>query len=60
MLFWAGVLRAEVYMFSSCYLRLCNEPYDLGDLANRQRHISNWCPACKGAAERVGGVDPDP
>ncbi|CAJ1361603.1 unnamed protein product [Effrenium voratum] len=32
----------KVYMFSSCYLRLCNEPYDLGDLANRQRHISNW------------------
>jgi hypothetical protein len=22
--------------------RLCNEPYDLGDLQNRQRHISNW------------------
>lgn len=32
----------RAYMFSSCYLRLCNEPYDLGDLANRQRHISNW------------------
>eukprot|EP00913_Durusdinium_trenchii_P001860 g1722.t1 len=32
----------KVHMFSSCYLRLCNEPYDLGDLANRQRHISNW------------------
>ena len=31
-------------MFSSCYLRLCNEPYDLGDLQNRQRHISNWPP----------------
>lgn len=32
----------KAFMFSSCYLRLCNEPYDLGDLANRQRHISNW------------------
>ncbi|CAE8632927.1 unnamed protein product [Polarella glacialis] len=32
----------KAYMFSSCYLRFCNEPYDLGDLANRQRHISNW------------------
>merc|ERR1719453_1935321 len=32
----------EAYMYSDCYLRLCNEPFDLGDLANRQRHISNW------------------
>eukprot|EP00929_Paragymnodinium_shiwhaense_P089544 TRINITY_DN49692_c0_g1_i1.p1 TRINITY_DN49692_c0_g1~~TRINITY_DN49692_c0_g1_i1.p1 ORF type:complete len:1309 (-),score=228.17 TRINITY_DN49692_c0_g1_i1:60-3986(-) len=32
----------EVYMFSDCYLRLCSEPFDLGDLSNRQRHISNW------------------
>eukprot|EP00747_Dinoflagellata_sp_TGD_P060983 gnl/TRDRNA2_/TRDRNA2_152311_c2_seq2.p1 gnl/TRDRNA2_/TRDRNA2_152311_c2~~gnl/TRDRNA2_/TRDRNA2_152311_c2_seq2.p1 ORF type:complete len:1616 (+),score=224.25 gnl/TRDRNA2_/TRDRNA2_152311_c2_seq2:71-4918(+) len=32
----------EAYMFSDCYLRLCNEPFDLGDLSNRQRHISNW------------------
>eukprot|EP00746_Dinoflagellata_sp_MGD_P142823 gnl/MRDRNA2_/MRDRNA2_75738_c0_seq1.p1 gnl/MRDRNA2_/MRDRNA2_75738_c0~~gnl/MRDRNA2_/MRDRNA2_75738_c0_seq1.p1 ORF type:complete len:2073 (+),score=350.92 gnl/MRDRNA2_/MRDRNA2_75738_c0_seq1:285-6221(+) len=32
----------QVFMFSDCYLRLCNEPFDLGDLANRQRHISNW------------------
>lgn len=29
-------------MFSECYLRLCNDAFDLGDLANRQRHISNW------------------
>mmetsp|Transcript_6459 Transcript_6459/g.15704 ORF Transcript_6459/g.15704 Transcript_6459/m.15704 type:complete len:1394 (+) Transcript_6459:99-4280(+) len=32
----------QVYMFSDCYLRLCNEPFDLRDLANRQRHITNW------------------
>ncbi|CAD7960181.1 unnamed protein product [Amoebophrya sp. A120] len=32
----------EIWMFSQCYLRLCNEPYDLGDLENRQKHISNW------------------
>lgn len=32
----------EAYMYSDCYLRLCCEPFDLGDLANRRRHISNW------------------
>lgn len=32
----------HIFAFSSCYLRLCNEPFDLGDLTNRQRHISNW------------------
>lgn len=29
--------------------RLCNEPYDLGDLDNRQRHISNWYLGWNGA-----------
>ncbi|CAK0860068.1 unnamed protein product [Prorocentrum cordatum] len=32
----------EAYMFSECYLRLCNETYDMNDLANRQRHLTNW------------------
>merc|ERR1712139_93090 len=32
----------RVFLFSECYLRLCNEMYDLGDLRNRERHISNW------------------
>merc|ERR1719171_839652 len=32
----------RVFLFSECYLRLCNEMYDLGDLRNRQRHVSNW------------------
>lgn len=34
--------RPQIFLFSECYLRLCNEMYDLGDLQNRQRHISNW------------------
>ncbi|OLP97394.1 Tubulin glycylase 3E [Symbiodinium microadriaticum] len=46
----------EVYMFSSCYLRLCNEPYDLGDLANRQRHISNWSVNKHGKHVATGAV----
>ena len=33
------------------YLRLCNGMYDLGDLQNREKHISNWqvnkCPGDK-------------
>ena len=32
----------KVFMFSECYLRLCNGMYDLGDLRDRERHISNW------------------
>merc|ERR1719416_50085 len=32
----------QAYIFSDCYLRLCNEPFDLGNLTNRQGHISNW------------------
>mmetsp|Transcript_53433 Transcript_53433/g.97727 ORF Transcript_53433/g.97727 Transcript_53433/m.97727 type:complete len:918 (-) Transcript_53433:38-2791(-) len=32
----------RVFLFSECYLRLCNEMYDLGDLKTRERHISNW------------------
>ncbi|CAE7025796.1 TTLL3E [Symbiodinium natans] len=46
----------QVYMFSSCYLRLCNEPYDLGDLANRQRHISNWSVNKHGKHVATGAV----
>lgn len=48
--------RCEVYMFSSCYLRLCNEPYDLGDLQNRQRHISNWSVNKRGRHVSDGAV----
>ncbi|CAL1161196.1 unnamed protein product, partial [Cladocopium goreaui] len=32
----------KVFLFSECYLRLCNGMYDLGDLRDRERHISNW------------------
>ena len=32
----------KVFLFSECYLRICNDVYDLGDLENRQSHISNW------------------
>ncbi|CAJ1356566.1 unnamed protein product [Effrenium voratum] len=32
----------KVFLFSECYLRLCNGMYDLGDLQDRERHISNW------------------
>lgn len=46
----------KVYMFSSCYLRLCNEPYDLGDLENRQRHISNWSVNKRGKHVSDGAV----
>lgn len=46
----------KVYMFSSCYLRLCNEPYDLGDLDNRQRHISNWSVNKRGRHVSDGAV----
>ncbi|CEM28295.1 unnamed protein product [Vitrella brassicaformis CCMP3155] len=31
-----------IYMHTQPYLRLCNLPFDLGDLKNRQKHISNW------------------
>lgn len=37
-----SVTPLRVFMFSECYLRLCNEMYDPGDLRNRERHISNW------------------
>jgi len=37
-----SVAPLKVFLFSECYLRLCNDAYDLGDLENRQRHISNW------------------
>jgi len=37
-----SVAPLKVYLFSECYLRLCNDMYDLGDLENRQSHISNW------------------
>lgn len=32
----------KIFLFSECYLRLCNGMYDLGDLRDRERHISNW------------------
>jgi len=32
----------RIFLFSDCYLRLCNEAYDLNDLRNRESHISNW------------------
>jgi len=32
----------KIFLFSECYLRLCNGMYDLGDLQNREKHISNW------------------
>jgi len=32
----------KVFFFSECYLRLCNGMYDIGDLRDRERHISNW------------------
>merc|ERR1719456_689116 len=37
-----SVMPVRIFLFSECYLRLCNEVYDLGDLRNRERHISNW------------------
>merc|ERR1712070_157580 len=37
-----SVAPLRVFLFSECYLRLCNELYDLSDLHNRERHISNW------------------
>eukprot|EP00435_Cladocopium_sp_Y103_P015372 s1614_g3.t1 len=43
----------KVYMFSS---RLCNAPYDLGDLENRQRHISNWSVNKRGKHVSDGAV----
>lgn len=45
----------KVFMYNDCYLRLCNEPYDLGDLANRQRHISNWAVNKMGKNVQAGG-----
>mmetsp|Transcript_27054 Transcript_27054/g.89843 ORF Transcript_27054/g.89843 Transcript_27054/m.89843 type:complete len:1358 (+) Transcript_27054:153-4226(+) len=43
-------------MFSTCYLRLCNEAYDLEDLDNKQRHISNWAVNRQGQHVAEGGV----
>eukprot|EP00931_Biecheleriopsis_adriatica_P048095 TRINITY_DN2777_c0_g1_i2.p1 TRINITY_DN2777_c0_g1~~TRINITY_DN2777_c0_g1_i2.p1 ORF type:complete len:1128 (+),score=264.36 TRINITY_DN2777_c0_g1_i2:54-3437(+) len=37
-----SVYPLKVFLFSECYLRLCNGMYDLGDLRDRERHISNW------------------
>lgn len=37
-----SVAPLRIFLFSECYLRLCNDMYDLGDLRNRERHISNW------------------
>jgi len=46
----------EAYVFSECYLRLCNEPFDLGDLSNRHRHISNWAVNKHGKLVTEGAV----
>jgi hypothetical protein len=37
-----SIMPLRIFIFSECYLRLCNEAYDLNDLRNRERHISNW------------------
>ena len=37
-----SVAPLRVFLFSECYLRLCNSMYDLGDLKDRERHVSNW------------------
>jgi hypothetical protein len=37
-----SIMPLRIFIFSDCYLRLCNEAYDLNDLRNRERHISNW------------------
>lgn len=37
-----SVMPLRIFAFSECYLRICGEDYDIGDLRNRQRHISNW------------------
>lgn len=31
-----------VYMFSSCYLRICSTDFDLQDLKNNYRHLTNF------------------
>lgn len=46
----------QAYMFSTCYLRLCNRPYDLGDLEDRQRHVSNWSVNRNGQHVAEGGI----
>lgn len=46
----------EAFMFSDCYLRLCNEPFDLGDLGNRLRHLSNWSVNKHGRHAQEGAV----
>jgi len=37
-----SVTPLKAFVFSDCYLRLCNGMYDVGDLSDRERHISNW------------------
>ena len=39
----SGISREFCCLFFNLgYLRLCNGMYDLGDLQNREKHISNW------------------
>jgi hypothetical protein len=32
----------EVYAFDSCYLRICQEEFDLADIENLYRHLTNY------------------
>ncbi len=32
----------EIFMFSSCYLRLCSENFDVNDIKNLNRHLTNF------------------
>ena len=32
----------QAFIFNDAYLRLCSLPFDISDLANRHRHLSNW------------------
>jgi len=48
----------QAYLFSSAYLRFCNEEYDLNDLAKRESHLSNWSVNKKGSTEAASCVAP--
>lgn len=47
------ITNSQVYVYRNCYVRKCMEKYDLGDVGNLKRHLTNTCYQMEGLAPEV-------
>ena len=46
-----------IYMFNSCYLKICGSEFLLGDIKDKFRHISNY--SVQKSNQRIGNIKND-